>query len=102
MATKLWDKGYDIDKWIESFTVGSDRELDLELARYDVQGSMAHITMLESIGLLTHEELTLLLEALRGIERDIHAGKFSIEADVEDVHSQVELLLTRQLGDVGK
>ncbi|MBR1882812.1 MAG: argininosuccinate lyase [Muribaculaceae bacterium] len=102
MATKLWDKGYDIDKWIESFTVGSDRELDLELARYDVQGSMAHITMLESIGLLTHEELTLLLEALRGIERDIHAGKFSIEAGVEDVHSQVELLLTRQLGDVGK
>ncbi|MDE5745027.1 MAG: argininosuccinate lyase [Paramuribaculum sp.] len=87
---------------IEEFTVGADRELDLQLARYDVQGSMAHIRMLESIGLLTKEELTTLLAALEDIANMIERGEFTIEPGVEDVHSQVEFLLTRRLGDTGK
>ena len=99
---KLWNKGFEPDKLIEDFTVGADRELDLRLARYDVQGSMAHIRMLESIGLLESEELPVLLEALEGIAQNIERGEFVIEPGVEDVHSQVELMLTRQLGDMGK
>lgn len=99
---KLWDKGYEPDKLIESFTVGSDRELDLELAQYDIQGSMAHIRMLRSIGLLTQEELDLLLAELETLHTEAVNGNFVIEPDVEDVHSQVELMLTRKLGDVGK
>ena len=99
---KLWNKGFEPDKLIEDFTVGADRELDLRLARYDVQGSMAHIRMLESIGLLESEELPVLLEALESIARSIERGEFVIEPGVEDVHSQVELMLTRQLGDMGK
>ncbi len=99
---KLWDKGYDIDSWIESFTVGNDRELDMQIARYDVEGSMAHIRMLESIGLLTKDELDVLLPALAEIAREIEAGTFVIEEGVEDVHSQVEQLLTQRLGNVGK
>ena len=99
---KLWDKGYDINEEIARFTVGRDRELDLYLARHDVLGSMAHITMLESIGLLTREELDALLAELRSIYRDAEEGRFEIEEGIEDVHSQVELLLTRRLGDVGK
>ena len=99
---KLWNKGFEPDKLIEDFTVGADRELDLRLARYDVQGSMAHIRMLESIGLLESEELPVLLEALVGIAQSIERGEFVIEEGVEDVHSQVELMLTRQLGDMGK
>ena len=99
---KLWNKGFEPDKLIEDFTVGADRELDLRLARYDVQGSMAHIRMLESIGLLESEELPVLLEALEGIAQSIERGEFVIEPGVEDVHSQVELMLTRQLGDMGK
>ena len=87
---------------IERFTVGKDREMDLYLAKYDVLGSMAHITMLESIGLLTKDELQQLLAALRTIYKEAEAGRFVIEEGVEDVHSQVELMLTRQLGDVGK
>jgi len=87
---------------IERFTVGKDREMDLYLARYDVLGSMAHITMLESIGLLTKDELQQLLAALRAIYKEAEAGRFVIEEGVEDVHSQVELMLTRQLGDIGK
>ena len=99
---KLWDKGFEPDKMIETFTVGRDRELDLQLARYDVEGSMAHIRMLESIGLIEKEELPILLTALEEIRTEILDGKFVIEEGIEDVHSQVELLLTQRLGDVGK
>lgn len=99
---KLWSKGFEPDKMIENFTVGQDRELDLQLARYDVEGSMAHIRMLESIGLLTREELDILLKALEDIAKVIERGEFTIEEGVEDVHSQVEFMLTERLGDVGK
>lgn len=102
MAKKLWEKEIQVDKKIEDFTVGLDREMDLYLAKYDVLGSMAHITMLESVGLLTAEELRLLLAELKNIYHTIEKGEFIIEDDVEDVHSQVELLLTRKLGDIGK
>lgn len=102
MAGKLWDKGFEPDKMIEEYTVGNDRELDLRLARYDVEGSLAHITMLETIGLLTADELQTLTEGLHQIATEIEEGNFEIEEGIEDVHSQVELLLTRRLGDVGK
>ena len=99
---KLWDKGYDIDSWIEQFTVGNDRQLDMQIARFDVEASMAHIRMLETIGLLTSEELQILLSGLQQIADEIERGEFEIEDGVEDVHSQVEQLLTQRLGDVGK
>ncbi len=99
---KLWSKGFEPDKMIEEFTVGQDRELDLQLARYDVEGSKAHIKMLESIGLLTADELQILTAALNDIAAMIERGEFVIEPGIEDVHSQVEYLLTKQLGDVGK
>lgn len=99
---KLWSKGFEPDKMIEEFTVGNDRELDLRLARYDVQGSMAHIKMLESIGLLESQELEVLLEALSEIAQVIENGEFTIEPGIEDVHSQVEFMLTAKLGDIGK
>ena len=102
MSTKLWDKGFEPDRMIEEYTVGQDRELDLQLARYDVEGSLAHIAMLEKIGLLTREELESLTAGLQQIAAQIEAGNFEIEPDIEDVHSEVELLLTRRLGDVGK
>ena len=99
---KLWSKGFEINKEIENFTVGRDREMDLYLAKYDVLGSMAHITMLNSIGLIADDELPLLLAELRKIYAFCEEGKFVIEDDIEDVHSQVELMLTRALGDMGK
>ena len=99
---KLWEKNFEINKEIERFTVGRDREMDLYLAKYDVLGSMAHITMLESIGLLEKDELTQLLAELKNIYHLAECGEFVIEDDVEDVHSQVEMLLTRKLGDMGK
>ena len=99
---KLWDKGFSTAQEIERFTVGRDREMDLYLAESDVMGSMAHITMLESIGLLTSDELKTLLHELRDIRKEILEGKFTIEEGVEDVHSQIELMLTRRLGDMGK
>ena len=99
---KLWEKNFEINKEIERFTVGRDREMDLYLAKYDVLGSMAHITMLESIGLLEKDELTQLLSELKNIYHLAERGEFVIEDDVEDVHSQVEMLLTRKLGDMGK
>lgn len=102
MATKLWEKNVQLNKEIERFTVGRDRELDVFLAKYDVLGSMAHITMLESIGLLAADELKILLEELREIYKLADEGKFVIEEGIEDVHSQVELMLTRKLGVVGK
>ena len=102
MATKLWEKNFEVNAEIERFTVGRDRELDIYLARYDVLGSMAHIKMLQSIGLMEKDELDALLAELRNIYRDCTEGRFVIEDGVEDVHSQVELLLTRRLGDMGK
>ena len=102
MAKKLWEKNIDVNPEIERFTVGLDRELDLMLARYDVLGSLAHCKMLESIGLLTKEEVELLRQGLWGIYSAAMTGTFIIEDGVEDVHSQVELILTRKLGDIGK
>lgn len=102
MANKLWEKNFEINKEIERFTVGRDREMDLYLARYDVLGSMAHITMLETIGLLGKDELDALLAELKEIYKVCERGEFVIEDGVEDVHSQVELMLTRRLGDMGK
>jgi argininosuccinate lyase len=99
---KLWDKGFEIQDKIERFTIGRDREMDLYLAEADVLGSMAHITMLESIGLLQADELKQLLAELRNIHAEIKKGEFVIEEGIEDVHSQVELMLTRKLGDIGK
>ena len=99
---KLWQKNFDTNSEIERFTVGRDREMDLYLAQDDVLGSMAHITMLESIGLLEADELKQLLAELRCIYADIQKGHFCIEDGIEDVHSQVELMLTRALGDMGK
>ncbi len=102
MASKLWEKNFEINQEIERFTVGKDREMDLYLAKYDVLGSMAHITMLQSIGLLQADELELLLDELKNIYQTCEQGDFIIEDGVEDVHSQVELMLTRKLGDMGK
>ena len=99
---KLWNKGFEPDKAIEEYTVGNDRLLDLRLAQYDIEGSMAHIKMLETIGLLEKSELELLLAALTELLEEAKRGNFIIEEGVEDVHSQVELMLTRKLGDVGK
>lgn len=99
---KLWTKNAAMTAEIEKFTVGRDREMDLYLAKYDVLGSMAHITMLQSIDLLTADELDILLKELKNIYRQAENGEFVIEEGVEDVHSQVELMLTRKLGDVGK
>ena len=102
MANKLWEKNFEVNAEIERFTVGRDREMDLYLAPYDVLGSMAHITMLESIGLIGSDELPLLLAELKNIYQICQRGEFVIEEGVEDVHSQVELMLTRKLGDMGK
>ena len=99
---KLWDKGFNVDEKIDTFTVGLDRELDLFLAPYDIMGTMAHITMLESVGLLSSGDLAKLLPELKALYKEAKAGKFVIEDDIEDVHSQVELMLTRKLGDIGK
>lgn len=99
---KLWDKGFKVNEKIERFTVGKDRELDLYLAPYDIIGTMAHITMLQSVGLLGKDELDALLAELKKLYKDACNGKFTIEEGVEDVHSQVELQLTSKLGDIGK
>ena len=99
---KLWEKNFEINKEIERFTVGKDREMDMYLAKYDVLGSMAHITMLESIGLLGKDELAKLLAELKNIYAMCENNEFCIEDEAEDVHSQVEMMLTRRLGDIGK
>ena len=101
MAT-LWNKGTAATDIVDRFTVGDDRQLDLRLAAYDIEGSMAHIRMLERIGLLDADELKALLEGLNDISVAVQAGNFAVEDDVEDIHSQVELMLTRSLGDLGK
>lgn len=100
--TKLWQKDTKTEHSVEKFTVGNDRELDNQLAAFDVLGSLAHTRMLESIGLLDKADLDQVQAGLKVIFKEIEEGKFSIEADVEDVHSQVELLLTRRLGEAGK
>ncbi len=102
MASKLWEKNVKVDHNVEAYTVGRDREMDLYLAPFDILGSMAHISMLQSIGLLKADELEVLLNELRNIYEITIKGDFTIEDGVEDVHSQVELMLTRKLGDIGK
>ena len=102
MAQKLWEKSVQVDHDVERFTVGRDREMDLYLAPYDILGSLAHINMLQSIGLLSADELEKLTAELRHIYAETQSGQFTIEEGVEDVHSQVELMLTRRLGDMGK
>ena len=99
---KLWQKDKASLKEVETFTVGKDREMDMYLAAFDVQGSLAHIEMLESVGLLTKDELKQLQAELKNIYQQIQKGEFRLQDDVEDIHSQVELLLTRKLGDIGK
>ncbi|MFV0506042.1 MAG: argininosuccinate lyase [Bacteroidales bacterium] len=99
---KIWDKGQDTNKQIEDFTVGRDREMDMSIARHDIIGSIAHATMLESIGLLTKDEMYLLVHELKALLHEVENNKFRIEDGIEDVHSQVEHLLTEKLGDVGK
>ena len=102
MAQKLWEKSVQVNTEIENFTVGKDREMDLYLAKHDVLGSIAHTTMLASINLIEKDELEILIRELRNIYQLAEEGKFIIEDGVEDVHSQVELMLTRKLGDLGK
>ena len=99
---KLWEKDFLVQPQIDAFTVGKDREMDLLLAKYDVLGSLAHIQMLESIQLISKNELDVLSASLKNIYQDIEKGLFKMDDDVEDVHSQIELLLTKSLGDIGK
>ncbi|NTE03570.1 argininosuccinate lyase [Agrobacterium tumefaciens] len=99
---KIWQKNIDVNKFVESFTVGKDRELDLQMAKFDVLGSLAHTQMLETINLLTAEELKTVQQELKNIYAEIEAGNFTIEDTVEDVHSQVEWLLTQRIGEAGK
>ncbi|WP_339884987.1 argininosuccinate lyase [Polaribacter vadi] len=99
---KLWDKGFSIDKQIENFTVGNDREIDIHIAKYDVQASLAHAIMLESIGIISADELKDLKRGLQELAADIENGTFVIEASFEDVHSKIEWELTNKLGEVGK
>lgn len=99
---KIWQKNTDVNKFVETFTVGKDRELDLQMAKFDVLGSLAHTQMLETINLLTADELKTVQQELKNIYAEIEAGNFTIEDTVEDVHSQVEWLLTQRIGEAGK
>ena len=99
---KIWDKGFDANKRVEDFTVGNDRELDLRLAKHDIKGSMAHIKMLVKIGLLNEDEEKRLQIELQNILHEAEKGEFKLELDVEDIHSQIEAMLTERLGEVGK
>src|SRR6185369_14967808 len=99
---KLWQKDKDSLKEVSEFTVGNDREMDLYLSRFDVLGSLAHIQMLESVRLLTKDELSILSKELKMIYAEIERGNFAIEDGVEDIHSQIELLLTKKIGEAGK
>jgi argininosuccinate lyase len=100
--SKLWQKTTSVDELVESFTVGRDREFDRQMAAFDVLGSLAHTQMLQSIGLMSAQDLELVQRELKTLYGEIEAGNFEIEAGVEDVHSQVEMLLTRRIGDAGK
>jgi len=99
---KIWQKNIDVDSFVESFTVGRDREMDMHLAGADVLGSLAHTRMLNSIGLMTDEDLVLVQKELKNIYQEINTGQFQIEDSVEDVHSQVEMMLTQRVGEAGK
>ena len=99
---KIWQKSVTVNELVENFTVGRDREFDLEMAAFDVLGSLAHTQMLESIGLMSADDLQLVQQELKNIYKDIENGSFTIQPEVEDVHSQVELLLTQRIGDAGK
>ena len=99
---KLWDKGFTIDKQIEQFTVGNDREIDMHIAKYDIQASLAHAKMLQSIGIISNNELSQLEEGLQELENQIEKGTFEIETQFEDVHSKIEFELTKKYGEVGK
>ena len=99
---KIWQKSITVDQLVEDFTVGKDREFDLQMAAFDVLGSLAHTIMLESIGLMNADDLQLVQKELKAIYREIEAGSFTIAPEVEDVHSQVEMLLTQRIGDAGK
>jgi len=99
---KIWQKNISVNQLVENFTVGRDREFDLQLAAFDVLGSLAHTQMLESIGLMSAEDLTLVQQELQNIYKEIEAGNFNISAEVEDVHSQIEWLLTQRIGEAGK
>lgn len=100
--SKIWQKSVTVNDLVENFTVGRDREFDEQMAAFDVLGSLAHTRMLQSIGLMDEADLSLVQKELKTIYKDIQAGNFSISEGVEDVHSQVELLLTRRIGDAGK
>lgn len=100
--TKIWNKGFDADKLVENFTVGRDREFDLRLAKYDIIGSMAHIKMLVKIGLLQAEEEKTLRAELQNILAEVENGNFRLDDDAEDIHSQIEAMLTERLGEIGK
>ena len=99
---KLWDKGISIDKKIEKFTVGNDRELDIFLAKYDLQASAAHAKMLGKVGLIEEDEVKQLVEELKNLQQQVTSGTFVIEEDFEDVHSKIEFELTKKLGEAGK
>ncbi|HET7360519.1 MAG TPA: argininosuccinate lyase, partial [Salinimicrobium sp.] len=99
---KLWDKGYSIDKKIENFTVGNDRELDMHLAKYDITASKAHAKMLGKVGILTSAETEDLIKELNKLQQQVDDGSFKIEEDFEDVHSKIEFELTKSLGETGK
>jgi len=99
---KIWQKTIDVNELVENFTVGRDRELDLQLAAFDVLGSLAHTQMLESIGLMNAEDLALVQQELKSVYKEIEAGNFTVQPEVEDVHSQIEWLLTQRIGEAGK
>lgn len=101
-SMKLWDKGLDIDKKIEQFTVGNDREIDIHIAKYDIQASVAHAKMLESVGLISKDELQLLQQQFKVMAEQVKNGEFKIESQFEDVHSKIEFELIQKLGDVGR
>lgn len=99
---KIWNKGFDANQRVEDFTVGNDRELDLRLAKHDILGSMAHIKMLVKIGLLEAGEEKVLRNELQNILSEVDKGEFRLDDDAEDIHSQIEAMLTQRLGDTGK
>src|ERR1700755_1209224 len=100
--SKLWQKTTNVNQLVEDFTVGRDREFDQQMAAFDVLGSLAHTQMLQSIGLMSADDLALVQQELKSIYADIAKSGFVIEDGVEDVHSQIELLLTRRIGEAGK
>ena len=99
---KLWDKGINIDEKIEQFTVGNDREIDMHIVKYDIQASIAHAQMLQSVNLLTHDELKLIVDELQVMQQQFEKGEFTIDSQFEDVHSKIEFELIQKCGDIGQ